>query len=843
MLNEINFQEVEVLQSEIIFKQINPEDFTPDGYEAEISRITPTPEGYISEQVKSVIDFEETNTVVLNAGVGQGKTHTILDIAKWYYDNNYIVIFAVPYKSLIDQYLNDLTGNERNISADEVVDYRKITESPNAEIEGEIQNPITPIAASLKPIHLITVNSLLGNPGEDFVIQAQAKLNYINLLISHCKNENKKAILIFDEIHDSIHLFEQRFILTLYNWNGLIKKIYCISATYNEASKIVIKYLSHLTNAAIQIIESERIKFEFKQSDLFLLLYNKQHYEANDEDLISVFRHLVFLGKRINVLSFSKTLANNIVDPKGKIGKLLIEKFGELNLCVGNSDTIFDPEKCNVGTTFSTGINIKGNDSAFVVILPSKLSYDQNQLGVFSRGINTLIQALARIRDKSEIYIITPSPKFLLNYLNQNNENYIDKVILHDTFYGIEQKDKYRDINTQRELINETYLRIKNNALSGIEFGLAIDAGEINNPALKFPSLDDYILSEGEKVLKSYYEIFGKDFSIYTFWAAFNDQFINCRLKGIAVLNELYLTEGQVLNGLRDFVYNKFYEFTPLSNYSISEFFHLKSDKACFQALKAAIFNNNVYKISNNIKIPILEGRTPTFKRYILAIIQLIKKDNEYYNNLFYRNYQRYSQSLGDLIDVEYTAKDYLFACFINSERTDFSESTTDDEKRLVASYKVLYLFFRRFKERFTTQDDMGRFYFDVNTNLSTILSDEINELKSAIIFIQEKDEIVSKKIVSFFQGINSSISNERLLLSIIRFYKKTFFESRVARINLNGETDNRRDVIVNEYLPPNGNLLNMLFTSEFEWLEDNHGMDGIVESISYSPDHPEADI
>ena len=61
---------VNPVQSEIKFKQINTGDFEGNGYLARKDIIIPTQEGYISDQIKSVFRFEEKSTVVINAGVG-----------------------------------------------------------------------------------------------------------------------------------------------------------------------------------------------------------------------------------------------------------------------------------------------------------------------------------------------------------------------------------------------------------------------------------------------------------------------------------------------------------------------------------------------------------------------------------------------------------------------------------------------------------------------------------------------------------------------------------------------------------------------------------------------------
>lgn len=58
-----------------------------------------------------------------------------------------------------------------------------------------------------------------------------------------------------------------------------------LSATYNEASKIVIEYLAELTEDKIKIIESERVRFPEKQSDLYLHFNSARHYTYTNDDI------------------------------------------------------------------------------------------------------------------------------------------------------------------------------------------------------------------------------------------------------------------------------------------------------------------------------------------------------------------------------------------------------------------------------------------------------------------------------------------------------------------------------------------------------------------------------
>lgn len=819
----------EIIESEILYKKIMSEDFP--SYSATFSKIVPNEQGYISEQIDEKLNYNECNTVVINAGVGQGKTHSILNIAKKYYDDGFVIVFAVPYKSLIDQYKDDLV--KREIPEMDIVDYRLIADNIDCSEEERENNPISPSDAALRAVHLLTVNAILGNPGEDAITQSQKKIDYINFLINKCKQDGKKVVWIFDEIHDSIHNFQQKFVFNLWKWRDVLCKTFCISATYNEASKIVIKYLAELTNDTIHIIESDRIKFDFKRSDLYLLLYNKQHYKADDEDLIKVFDDLLARGKKINVLSYSKTLAAAIADTKGKIGKKLKAKFGEVNLCAGNNNNVFDKNKCNIGTTFSTGININGTDSGFIIILPSLFSYSQKQLGVFTRGINTLIQALARIRSKSEIYMIMPSPSFLIE--GDGFSEYIQKVKSIDSFIDIDSKDVFKGINNQRAYIEEIYKDIRGNVsdeISLIEEKKEERKGK-KRPSLEFPELDDYILTEGEKVLVSKYDIFGKNLSNYTFWAAFNDQFINCKLKGLIVLNELIINEATAITDIQRFVFKKMYEFLPGDNClsSINNLFEFGSDEYCYKVLKENIFKNKIYWIGRDgCKIEVKQNKHSKFERAILAFLQYHKKDSEYYGPYFFNHYVR----IGSLEDLqkreptlnEYTVRDYLFACFKNANRDESEiEFITDEQKILKKAYLHLYQFWLIFKGQFTSIDNNGKVFFDNNVEeLNFFTGLQLRDVVAAVDSVRRYDPFVKAKIFWIFQKFDINAPDEVTATMIVSFYKKTFFEinseGRVQTENI-VSPNNKRQIIVNDYHMPDGNLLNFLFAPKDVWWED----------------------
>ena len=94
----------------IDFKEINPADF--EGFEVgDKINIPLNKEGYLTEALSSsLINIDEKNTVVINAGVGQGKTHSIIKIIRNIIQNNAdnIVFVASPFVSLVEQYYNQI---------------------------------------------------------------------------------------------------------------------------------------------------------------------------------------------------------------------------------------------------------------------------------------------------------------------------------------------------------------------------------------------------------------------------------------------------------------------------------------------------------------------------------------------------------------------------------------------------------------------------------------------------------------------------------------------------------------------------------------------------------------
>lgn len=371
----------ELIDIPVEFKEINPSDFDSQYYKVDDKiTISPDKKGFISHELLPELErgIGVKNTVVINAGVGQGKSRAILEMANKYSSSyDYIVIIAVPYKNLIEQYINDcLKFTTRNKIFNQLeIEKEKIQNVFDVSDEDE---PGSTFSMSRFKVHILTTNGLLGNPGENSLFQAGIKRKYFEDLQNYCHRKRKKIVVIFDEIHDSIHNFREDLIINLWNYQGLIHKIFTVSATYNEASKEVIKYLSELTDKKIQIIEAKRTIVKEKQSELFINFYTDRNIER-EKELIALLEDLKEKKQRFDIAVYSSGLAKKFVSKPSKdqkyfsVNNLLFDL--NVNRCYNDkfdfkARQIFNPSRINIGTNFTTGVNIEKYNHDYIIILP-----------------------------------------------------------------------------------------------------------------------------------------------------------------------------------------------------------------------------------------------------------------------------------------------------------------------------------------------------------------------------------------------------------------------------------------------------------------------------------------
>lgn len=581
IMSNINF---EIFDIPVEFKKINSEDFNSSLYFTTKEYISPNFEtGYIYDELMPILqnDLGVKNTTVINAGVGQGKSKCIIDIVSYYANNeDFIIIFALPYNNLIEQYYYECKKIIHENKIFSFIDFDK-SETNNDFVFGAIndEDGIRNSNTNQHKIHILTTNALLGNPGDDSLFQAHLKTSYLKKLQEYCRKKNKKIVIIFDEIHDSIHNFKEEFIINLWNFQGLIHKIFTLSATYNEASKEVIKYLSEFTERKIFIIESNRFTNEEKQSRLHIYFYSGTYIER-DNQLFNLLKKCLNNPINLDMMVYSKTLIKtflskpNLSSKFKEVNQLLYKHKDIINRCYAdifdktNANKKYDKSKLNIGTNFTTGVNIEKENHNYIVIFPKEVYIDYfNNKGVFTNGANSIIQALARQRKKGDIHVFLPYPEsFCEDSLPLNNiqkESFINSI--NQLTNSSKECIKYSDINSQKEEVVQIYGSLYQNTIKARGFIENIERSGMNR--LLFYSPEIFILSKVEKYLSKTF--FGGNLSNYIIWAAYCNQFLNCKLNSINSSNRINLSSEKLEDEILGIYQNEIFE---IDNFDYSNF-------------------------------------------------------------------------------------------------------------------------------------------------------------------------------------------------------------------------------------------------------------------------------
>lgn len=610
IMNNTDFKIVDI---PIEFKEINPSDFDSNFYDvSEKEIVTPNNEGYISDELQDKLtpDLYNKNTIVINAGVGQGKSYSVIRLIETYfkdYINNfkekYLIFLTVPFKSLIQQYYDELKDKELpeiEIFNTTVFD-REIYDYGDYETKQKIYDSV--IGEYGGCISIMTTNLLLGNSGEDNIFQKRVKKEYFKRVLKHCKEKDKKIIVFYDEIHDSIANFSQENIVKLWRFQDIIQKNYLVSATFNEASKEIIKYLSEFTDKKIRIIESKRVIIPEKQSKLHLIFENNVLNKS--ERFLKLVESKIETNENIDLIIYSKKQITEIFGEQSELINNVDLISNKLNLCYNDtfdekvSNNKYDSEKINVGTNFTTGVNIKKENCSFFVVLPvrSNKKYLKNK-GVFTSGVNSIIQTLARLRVEGNIYIIMPQP-FSLNKESLPYSEEINNAILYNfnKYSKLNNKINYSNINDQSKVLISNYNKLIKINKEGID---NLKLAEDNNlrrgmNELIFPKLEKFILKKGEKLLSK--NFFNGDLSTYVFWAAITNQFLNCKLESIIVEENTHYNSGElnelIVNSFKQIVYSN--PFNDEEAYFLDYFSHY----FLFKKLEEEIILNKTIFIDN----------------------------------------------------------------------------------------------------------------------------------------------------------------------------------------------------------------------------------------------------
>lgn len=795
-LPNIHFQDfpIEFKQiSSIDFK--NQSQFNKNGFISENIIIEPNEEGYIYENLKPHLNLDIKDTTVINAPVGYGKSYAIIKTIKKIYDDfpNSLIIVASPFVSLVGQYVNDVR-KDGNIPASDIYDYSNLgRNSSETYIDKRVQ--------------VVTVNTLLGNPGEDGFKNSDKKRKYLNDLIDSSNKNGTKVFFIFDEIHDAIENFKEEFIFNLWKWKDVIHKNFIISATFNEASKIVIEYLAELTEKKITIIEANRIPFPNKQSKLFLHYSSSYFFTNTTDEIVNVINDSLNRNRKIDILCYSKSLAKSIISDKVGIGKKLKERFGKLNDCtselVSNQRTEneapenrFSEDKCNVGTNFKSGVSIEKKKHSYIIILPSRSTrlWFRNKYGIFSTGINSIIQAIARQRTKGEIHIVLSRPdRFEMESLTHAGISESQIKEFNEWYSKVKYYDdniepvRYFPQNIQDLLLRDFYYdKLQPNVESEIEFINQLDRK--NFTRLEYPPYEIFKLIRGEEFLANSNKFFGEDISAYVTYCAFTNQFINCRLEGITYQTTIFFEEGKVFKELSK-VFQKYFG---------DDYYHSKISYSNFNMFytefRNELFENFDMKFH---KIPQTEKQKKKKKWDKIS-----SYNNKYFEiqllrfcaRLFYNRSEITNRGLKD---IEYTRSDYFLDSISVARSIDLdSVNYPQNNKSKIEAYKNLDYLRNKFIENIeTTNRGESYSYLPLKPLEGFISESEKSLINNTIESLTEYDELIKNDIFKFrrnFAGKTLDKKVETLYRTLLvdffnsldtENYRKTTINSRLRRV------------------------------------------------------------
>lgn len=629
-IQEINFIPVEVLESPIVYKKVSKQNFE-EVYSISEIKLTPDDNGYITNSLLENFNQQEielSNIAVINCGVGQGKTTAIHEIIKEYFEqrDKYIVIIATPFWSLVDKYFNQICEDLNLVPQNTHVFNGK-------SLFGK--DKVLPEIAKQYDVHLMCIKTLLQNPGDDFFEQNKIKQQYLNGLLERCKVESKKVVFIFDEIHDSIANFDNNILIRFFKWREVVHKFIISSATFTESSIMVIKHLSMMTHDKIKIFECDRIKSN-NRVDLNIIFNNDEYNSSNVKPLFDSLDGILIeaLSKKekVNILMYSKKLAENFA----KEFKERYEDYNvKTNLSTSTSKNDYNPNlQINIGTNFITGINI--DSGIYIIIFPNYFlcdgMYQSSSYGIFSNGAIAIVQAMARMRKgNGKIYLVVPSPTQLIE------GDYLGLPLFKDInpFNLItELKDQFKYIPPDNQIyyLEEFFNREEKEAKEEIYFirnkqKEPLGYGYPNyRPKLYYDKLEDRIMNEGDLFLRSRYAIFGYKLIPFVIWAAFNDQFLNCKLISITanIKPIKKFNIEKLFEQLEDY-FLKAYFIDELGCSALNGYLQSISDYNAFFLLLNGLFNNNIILLDD------VETNNNNYKLYnpILKIILKYKKGLE----------------------------------------------------------------------------------------------------------------------------------------------------------------------------------------------------------------------
>ncbi|MBV7268946.1 DEAD/DEAH box helicase family protein [Winogradskyella luteola] len=759
------------LKTELIYRKFTTVDFEfEDGnsaFDVDDIDIPADSEGYVSKQlIEFLIDESELkskNSTVINAGVGQGKTTAVHKVAERHIEEGYIVIIATPFRSIVEKYSKFFT-QEVKMPEDRITTMESFDKETSDEFFSGEETFLYD-----NQLHIVTVNLLLGNPGNDAHLQSSVKSQYLSSLIGKCKSQGKKIVIFFDEIHAGINSFQYKYIFNLFKFKDILHKLFYVSATFSESSLLVIQNLAILTNDKIKLINCERFRNEELRAKLNLIItpenYSSKNTKALREELNPIITKAVNNKQKLSVLSYSKKLAESLCYDSYEKDSFFNEIFKELNVydkvncCVNVDDNSYkennhyEKDKINIGTNFKTGIDIE--DGIYIILMPSSASLNKNfvsdgNFGVFTNGANSIIQAIARMRGKGEIYIIMGTPNELIDFdYHQFESEILEGFKLNESNFGKAQNINNKTIqlrsfyNFQRNYLNEQIEEFENHDNSNFR------------PILRYPSFEEYVLERGEKYFYNQYLYYGHRVSPFIIWAALNDQFQNCTLNAIKQISPVIeFTRGNEKGELEEFINESYSEdYYGYNTFTLDTTFFQNSDKYIIQDIKTRLAKYSIrYHGVDKRVFP---------RELVKLIIDFVAKAKK---------------------GIDYNKFMYLNDC------VSFSKNVNEeDETELIKLYKQLHQQKKRFFDLFQQREFMFSTYNSMPETEKELFNRFFDEIMPLLNRIKESDSLASREMFDLFSRTLTYTSLYTLFINSFLEFEKFDVNRRSGFYGLEG--------------------------------------------------------
>lgn len=364
-------------------------------------------------------------------------------------------------------------------------------------------------------------------------------------------------------------------------------------------------------------------------------MLSSSSYNSTNIEKLSSLEKIITEGLRkrrsINILSFSKNIAKAI----RKIYQPTFKKYNRyLKLCTSETEYEFDENhNSHVGTNFSTGVNI--NSGIFIVLLPPySMIEGLGMYGVFTDGYIALIQSIARMRRKGDIYIYSSLPNLFLE------GDYIKNL------KDLELTDEYKTVpfnkfETRANKFKSLYISLKKTHQKKIDFiesfkdfDKRLGFGNISQNyigvQLNYPTYEEFLLKYSDKFFYTTEYSAGKKITSYLLWALFNDQFQNAKLKEI-------ISDEEILDLNKNNIHSKLDELfeehlaTPLGmNMTI---FSVKSGIENFKFLRGLLQGYVIKYKGKKVGVD-----NPYIKSALIKYIGRLLKNIDNYNDVYYFN-------------------------------------------------------------------------------------------------------------------------------------------------------------------------------------------------------------